>query len=75
MKKRKAGEGCAYLLKCLVCAKLVAGTVGSVLQYGGDWQAEEVSLGASENCGVRVEEVGWSHFLKQCTEFLTPIPS
>jgi hypothetical protein len=21
--------------------------------------------------GVRVEEVGWSHFLKQCTEFRT----
>lgn len=25
--------------------------------------------------GVRVEEVGWSHFLKQCTKFLIPLSS
>lgn len=59
MKKRKAGKGCTYLLKYLVCAKLVAGIVGLVgalgsqqgplLQYRADWQAKEVSPGASES--------------------------
>ena len=82
--EREAGEGCTCLLKCFVCAKLALPGVRSRLTAGPtaavtgallQGRPQSLLLEPVRIDGVRVEEVVWSHFLKQCTTFLTPLPS